>query len=132
MKNRLLPVLFSSLLIVVAFTLLNSSTPAFADTSFHPTGSDEIAPIGQVLHSDYDTGIAAPAAVITVSGSITSNTTWATGNIYVVQGHVTVNTGVTLIVQQGVIIKFASNKLLGVNGVLKAQGQSPIRCTSPR
>ena len=72
------------------------------------------------------------AAVINVSGNITTNTTWTTGNIYVVQGHVTVNSGVTLIVQQGVIIKFAANKLLGVNGVLKVQGTNtnPVIITS--
>ena len=74
------------------------------------------------------------AAVFNVSGAITSNTTWTTGNIYVVQDNVTVNVGVTLTVQPGVIVKFAGNKLLGVNGVLRVEGSAgnPVILTSLR
>jgi hypothetical protein len=74
----------------------------------------------------------AAAQVIYVSGNITTNTTWSSGNIYVVEGHVTVNSGVTLTVQEGVIIKFADNKMMGVNGVLKVVGvlNDPVIMTS--
>jgi len=44
-----------------------------------------------------------------VSGVISQNTTWKSGNVYVVQGGVTVNPGVTLTVEPGTIVKFDSN-----------------------
>lgn len=47
---------------------------------------------------------AAPAAV-TVSGSITSNTTWTSNNIYLLSGFVYVESGATLTIQPGTIIK---------------------------
>ena len=59
MKNRLFPILFSSVLIVAAFTLLSSSS-TFADMSVRPMRSDKIGPIGQVLHDNHDIAPAAP------------------------------------------------------------------------
>ncbi len=47
--------------------------------------------------------------------------------IYVVTKHMTVNSGVTLVVDPGVKVKFAGNKLLGVKGVLKIQGTNADR-----
>ena len=51
------------------------------------------------------------AAVIYVSGHITTNTTWTAGNVYVIENPVTVDSGVVLTVEAGVIVKFAANKL---------------------
>ncbi|RZK89379.1 MAG: T9SS C-terminal target domain-containing protein, partial [Hymenobacter sp.] len=42
---------------------------------------------------------------ITVSGRITANTTWTSNNIYLLQGFVFVESGVTLTIQPGTIIK---------------------------
>ena len=39
--------------------------------------------------------------------------------VYAITGHITIPTGITLVVDPGVIIKVSSNKLIGVNGVLK-------------
>ncbi|MET4074252.1 T9SS type A sorting domain-containing protein [Hymenobacter sp. UYCo722] len=46
----------------------------------------------------------APAPIV-VSGSITTNTTWTSNNIYLLQGFVFVESGATLTIQPGTIIK---------------------------
>ena len=46
----------------------------------------------------------APAPIV-VSGSITANTTWTNNNIYLLQGFVFVESGATLTIQPGTIIK---------------------------
>ncbi|MDF2514952.1 MAG: hypothetical protein K0R59_248 [Sphingobacterium sp.] len=57
--------------------------------------------------------------VVTVSGDITSNTTWASGNVYEISGIVTVKSGVTLTIQAGTYIKSTANTVGGTaNGVL--------------
>ena len=48
---------------------------------------------------------ATPPAPIVVSGSITANTTWTNNNIYLLQGFVFVESGATLTIQPGTIIK---------------------------
>ena len=62
-------------------------------------------------------------AVTTVSGTISTNTTWAAG-VYYVSNNITVNSGVTLTILPGVIIKFAPNKSITVNGSLTAVGEA--------
>ena len=63
-----------------------------------------------------------------VSGTISQNTTWiAANNPYVIEGSATVNSGVTLTIQPGVVVKFnpqtsGSQGVLTVNGALNAQG----------
>jgi len=56
-----------------------------------------------------------------VSGAVPANTTWPANLPYVVDGGVTVNTGVVLTLQPGVVVKFRSGNLL-VNGTLRANG----------
>ena len=62
------------------------------------------------------------AAVINVSGNITTNTTWTAGNVYYVVGDVTVLYGVTLTIDPGAIVKFQNNRRLIVAGKLTAIG----------
>ncbi|MEK7079030.1 MAG: right-handed parallel beta-helix repeat-containing protein, partial [Patescibacteria group bacterium] len=71
------------------------------------------------------TGVITPSAtaVTTVSGVIASDTTWAAGVFYV-SGDLTVNAGVTLTIKSGVIVKFASGRMMTVNGTLTAVGTS--------
>ncbi|HEY5592573.1 MAG TPA: right-handed parallel beta-helix repeat-containing protein [Paludibacter sp.] len=57
-----------------------------------------------------------------VSGTITTNTTWDLANSpYVVTGSITVNSGVTLKIDSGVVVKLNSNLGISVNGILKAR-----------
>lgn len=46
-----------------------------------------------------------PAATVTVTGTISSNTTWTSGNVYKISGVVYVDTLVTLTIQPGTIIR---------------------------
>ncbi|NBC82671.1 MAG: hypothetical protein GVY19_04740 [Bacteroidetes bacterium] len=74
-----------------------------------------------------------------VSGEITENTTWASGETYILGGRVTVTDGVTLTIESGVVIKGeagtganATALLVARGGKLMAQGteDSPVIFTS--
>ncbi len=41
---------------------------------------------------------------------IDANTTWSTGNVYVVTGQAALNAGVTLAIEPGAVVKFQSNR----------------------
>ncbi len=80
-----------------------------------------------------------PMETIDVSGEITSNTTWTTGDTYILQDRVTVTNGATLTIQPGVIVKGvagtganASTLLIARGAQLMAMGtaQSPIIFTA--
>ncbi|WP_245565039.1 IPT/TIG domain-containing protein [Spirosoma spitsbergense] len=45
--------------------------------------------------------------VVTVAGNITANTNWTAGNVYLIQGFVYVQSGATLTIQPGTVIKGA-------------------------
>gem|GEM_PF-3328602 len=69
----------------------------------------------------------------TVGGSMTQNTTWTLdASPYCVSSSVVVSGGITLTVQPGVEVRFATNTRLQVDGALIAQGTSaaPIKFTS--
>jgi hypothetical protein len=74
------------------------------------------------------------AAVTYVSGTVSVNTTWTlAGSPYVASGNVTVNPGVTLTLEPGVVVKLSgTTRTIFVNGVLNAigTGTSPITFTS--
>lgn len=58
-----------------------------------------------------------------VSGLITTDTTWTlAGSPYIVIGGVLVNSGVTLTIEPGVVVKFDSGLALQINGQLIARG----------
>ncbi len=70
----------------------------------------------------------------TITSNITSNTTWTTASsTYILSGTITVNAGVTLTINPGVVVKFLDvNSALAVSGTLNASGStsSPIYFTS--
>jgi RHS repeat-associated protein len=71
----------------------------------------------------------------TVSGAITKDTTWMVASSpYLVTGDVTVNLGVRLTIQPGVVVKFGDGRSLTINGILNAVGTAanPIIFTSSR
>ena len=64
------------------------------------------------------------------SGNITANETWS--DYAYVAGNVTVNQSVTLTIDPGTLVKFASGAKLSVNGTLIAQGTSADHITFTR
>ena len=103
---------------------------------------DEIAATqrGQAISEPILSG-AAGLARTEVCGSIASNTTWTlAGSPYIVTCSVTVASGVTVVVEAGVVIKFQyqasvyDKRILIVNGILDLQSTAanPIVFTSDR
>lgn len=70
-----------------------------------------------------------------VSGAITQNTLWSLGNSpYIVMGNITINSGITLTVEPGVIVRFNGFYTIEANGIINAQGTagSPVTFTSAK
>ena len=86
----------------------------------------------QPTPTPYPTPTATPV-VNYVGGTISAHTTWTAANSpYMVNNDITVNNGVILSIQPGVVVKFQNGQRLTVNGVLAASGTSanPIIFTS--
>lgn len=65
-----------------------------------------------------------------VSGIITTNTAWTfTGSPYIVTGNVLLDSGYTLTIEPGVIVKFNSGLSIQIDGTLIAQGTSDNKIT---
>lgn len=67
-----------------------------------------------------------------VSGTISTNTTWTAGKVYVLTGDITVNQLTTLTIQPGAVIKINWDRGFTVNGKLVANGttENPVYVTS--
>ena len=71
----------------------------------------------------------------TLSGYITQNTLLKAENSpYIVSDYLTVDVGVTLVIEAGTVIKVAENKLIGVHGSFRSEGSAdnPVIITSIR
>ena len=64
------------------------------------------------------------AADIPVSGTISSDTTWTMGNTYILTGSVSISAGITLTIENNVIVKFNAGTVIGISGALDTQGTS--------
>jgi hypothetical protein len=80
-----------------------------------------------------------PTPTVTISGNITSNTTWTASNTYLISGLVYVNAGVTLTIEPGTIVRGDatvpnSSLVVTKGGTLNAIGtaQQPIVFTSSK
>ena len=91
MKKSILSVLVLSLLFL---------TGCFKDDDT-PIIIEEIT----VINDGGGNGSGTTANIVDVTGAITENTTWTNDNIYVLNQKVVVNTGFTLTIQEGTIIK---------------------------
>lgn len=72
-------------------------------------GTITVAANGQTATSTQTFTLSA-RPVVTKTGSITANETWTAGNVYLLQGFVLVENGVTLTIQPGTIIKGAGKE----------------------
>lgn len=57
-----------------------------------------------------------------ISGDITSNTTWTTGNTYILAGRIFVNEGVTLTIEPGVVVKGEAGTGTNATALVVARG----------
>ena len=80
-----------------------------------------------------------PTPTVTITGNITTNTTWSASNTYLISGLVYVNAGVTLTIEQGTIVRGDatvpnSSLIISKGGTLNAIGtaQQPIVFTSSK
>ena len=62
-----------------------------------------------------------PAPIIQVSGTISTNTTWSSNLAYLVTGNIVVQSGATLSIEPGTVIKFAGAEMR-VDGALDSVG----------
>jgi parallel beta-helix repeat protein len=79
-----------------------------------------------ISQSSWFVPIPAQAATIEKCGTI-GNETWTSANVYVTTCDVTVNSGVTLAIQAGTVVKFGPSDDLIVDGTLDVQGTASNR-----
>jgi hypothetical protein len=95
-------------------------------------GKDEFMGWGRV--NAYD-ALASLPPYIPVSGHITEDTTWYAGNVYMVESDLTVDTGVTLTIEAGTVVKYRRGYHdIWVYGILDCRGTegNPVVFTSER
>ncbi|MEM7536322.1 MAG: right-handed parallel beta-helix repeat-containing protein [Chloroflexota bacterium] len=110
-----------------------------------PTGTDEDVTAMKQILSVYNPPTTAPPSIDlstfveptagAIEGNLAQNTLFTqVGSPYIIRGDVIVQTGVTLFIEPGAIVKFADDSLLSVDGALIAQGtvDQPILFTSIR
>src|SRR5690606_27534150 len=60
-----------------------------------------------------------------ISGYITSNTTWTTGNTYILAGRIFINEGVTLTIEPGVVVNGEAGTGTNASALVVARGGRP-------
>jgi hypothetical protein len=110
----------------VTFTWASSNTSAATINSAGLVSGVAIG-ITQITASSGGITSAASAlevGIIHVSGNISSNTTWYKENIYIIDSSVSVYANITLTIEAGTVVKFASDTYLDIRGTLNAAGTS--------
>ncbi|WP_340106252.1 right-handed parallel beta-helix repeat-containing protein [Rhodohalobacter sp. 8-1] len=108
-------------------------SPLGPTVASNPTGNGD-AITSNINYTPWRDGSGMDLPVIGVTSNISSNTTWESGNVYLVSSNITVTAGNTLTVEPGTIVKFGSGISMTVNGVLSSNGtgNSLIIFTSTR
>ena len=97
-----------------------SDTGPYSPTN-NPTGQGDR--VGSLVDFQPWSLLAAAVTVTNETSNISVNTTWSSG-VHWVKNSITVNGGVTLTINPGVIVKFAPSTRLLVNGAISANGQA--------
>lgn len=92
--------------ILMAYQAGMAQTPFFQPTTYRGAFAPAPTPMWTDTWCEWDPQNAAyPAPTMTVSGNITTNTTWATGQVILLSGQVYVKNNAVLTIQPGVIIR---------------------------
>lgn len=127
----------------------NGETSASYEFSYTATAADENKNIvftftatdanGDSQSVSYVLTVGVAATVIQVNSNITADITWETGRTYILGGRIVVTDGVTLTIQQGVIVKGEAGSDANASALIIARGakinavgtaESPIIFTS--
>lgn len=108
-------------------------SPLGPTVASNPTGNGD-AVTSNINYTPWRDGTDIDLPVIEVTSNIGSNTTWESGNVYLVSSSITVTSGNTLTIEPGTIVKFGSGISMNVNGALVSNGmeQSLVIFTSAR
>ena len=98
-------------------------SPLGPTVASNPTGDGD-AITSNIDYTPWRDGSEMDLPVTEITSNITSNTTWESGNVYLVTSNITVTSGNTLTVEPGTIVKFGSNISMTVNGALVSNGTS--------
>jgi len=108
-------------------------SPLGPTVASNPTGNGD--PItSNIDYTPWRDGSDMDLPVIEVTGDINANTTWESGNVYLVTTSIAVTTGNTLTIEPGTIVKFRSGVSMTVPGALISEGteESLVTFTSER
>ena len=96
-------------------------SPLGPTVASNPTGNGD-AITSNIDYTPWRDGSAMDLPVTEVTSNISSNTTWQSGNVYLVSSSISITSGNTLTVEPGTIVKFSGGVTLTVDGVLDAAG----------
>jgi len=108
-------------------------SPLGPTVASNPTGNGD-AITSNIDYTPWRDGADMDLPVIEVTSNIVSNTTWESGNVYLVPSSITVTSGNILTVEPGTVVKFGAGISMTVDGALVSNGtsESLITFTSDR
>ena len=98
-------------------------SPLGPTVASNPTGNGD-AITSNIDYTPWRDGTDMDLPVTEVTANIGTNTTWESGNVYLVTSNITVTSGNTLTVEPGTIVKFGAGISMTVNGALVSNGTS--------
>ena len=96
-------------------------SPQGPTVNTNPTGNGD-AITTNIDYTPWRDGSGMDLPVVTVDSNISDDTTWESGNVYLVTVNLTVGSNAVLTIEPGTIVKFGSGRSMTVNGSLTANG----------